>query len=87
MGARRAAELKSDSSRTVTTVLISSPVGNKPFHIKGVNPATGRVVELTILAPTAHDAKVKAEEAGLGLVFVQPAAADQKDKPLPPVAS
>jgi len=40
------------------------------FVIKGINPATGRVVAITLLAPTAIDAKKQAENAGLLRVTV-----------------
>lgn len=42
----------------------------KSFVIKGVNPATGRVVEIVIDAETMVDAKAKAEDAGLEMVTV-----------------
>lgn len=42
----------------------------KSFVIKGVNPATGRVVEIVIDAETVVDAKAKAGDAGLEMVTV-----------------
>ena len=45
----------------------------KTFIIKGINPGIGRVVQLTLVAESAAEAKAKAEEAGLELVTVQPA--------------
>jgi len=42
------------------------------FVIKGINPATGRVVEITLLAATATDAKKQAENAGLLRVTAGP---------------
>jgi hypothetical protein len=43
------------------------------FNVKGVLPQTERVVELTILAENAQDAKAQAEAAGLKWVVAVPA--------------
>ena len=40
------------------------------FVVKGVNPTTGQVVELTVLAETALDAKRQVEACGLRFVVV-----------------
>lgn len=40
------------------------------FVVKGVNPTTGQVVEMTVLADTAIDAKRQVEACGLRFVVV-----------------
>ena len=42
----------------------------KVYPIKGIHPATGKVVEMSISAQTEMDAKQKAEDAGLEMVMV-----------------
>lgn len=49
------------------------------FVIKGINPGTGKVVQLTIVAESADAARHQAEEAGLEKVTVRPA--DPPDAP------
>jgi hypothetical protein len=50
------------------------------FTVKGVNPSTGQVVEMTVLAETALDAKRQVEACGLRFVVVS-------DAPPPPRAA
>ena len=38
------------------------------FVVKGINPATGKLVELTVVATSAAQAKRHAEETGLEMV-------------------
>jgi hypothetical protein len=45
---------------------------NKRFVIQGVNPATGGIAVLTLLARSELDAKDQAEGAGLRFVVVRP---------------
>lgn len=47
---------------------------DRAFIVKGINPATGRVVELVITAPTQIDAKAQAQSTGLQSVTVSGAA-------------
>jgi chemosensory pili system protein ChpA (sensor histidine kinase/response regulator) len=49
---------------------------NQSFDIKGISPATGRVVEITLLAPSELDARMQAENAGLQQVTVSVRAAE-----------
>lgn len=46
----------------------------RPYLVLGMNPATGRVVSLKLLAASPNEAKQQAEEAGLVRVTVQFAA-------------
>ncbi|MCC6660698.1 MAG: hypothetical protein IT437_07400 [Phycisphaerales bacterium] len=49
------------------------------FSVKGVNPLTGQVVELTVLANTVMDAKRQVEACGLRYVV-----ASEVPQPEPP---
>lgn len=49
------------------------------FSVKGVNPLTGQVVELTVLADTVMDAKRQVEACGLRYVV-----ASEVPQPEPP---
>lgn len=42
------------------------------FNIRGISPATAKVVELVIVADTVGAAKIKAQDAGLLKVVVHP---------------
>lgn len=46
----------------------------RPYLVLGMNPVTGRVVSLKLLAASSNEAKQQAEEAGLVRVTVQFAA-------------
>lgn len=53
----------------------------RAFDITGINPATQRVVEVTILAETAGHARVLAAQCGLQQVLVRIASHPQISEP------
>lgn len=53
---------------------------SRVFCVKGVNPGTGRIVELLLVAATATDAKRNAQESGLRHVVVSEGSEYQPDQ-------
>lgn len=62
--------------------MLDSSVGSR-FTVRGINPQ-GKVIEFVMVAPTPHDAKQKAEDAGLRFVVVTPAPPEHDDTPPTP---
>ncbi|MCG3122570.1 MAG: hypothetical protein GIKADHBN_00962 [Phycisphaerales bacterium] len=52
----------------------------RAYVLKGIYPATGKVIQTTLLADTADEAKRRAEKAGLAFVMVHAVLEEQSSR-------